>query len=85
MGVLTATFVDNILYVRLAGGRMRMHDVPVLVSFLGGLAVFGMSGMILGPAILAVTEALWRSGSGGWPVRKAPDDLGDPRDIRSVP
>jgi predicted PurR-regulated permease PerM len=58
LGVVTATFVDNILYARLAGGRMRLHNVPVLVSFLGGLAVFGMSGMILGPAILAVTEAL---------------------------
>ena len=25
VGLLTATFVDNILYARLAGGRMRMH------------------------------------------------------------
>ena len=58
LGVVTATFVDNILYARLAGGRMRMHNVPVLVSFLGGIAAFGMSGMILGPAILAVTEAI---------------------------
>lgn len=58
VGVVTATFVDNVLYARLAGGRMRMHNVPVLVSFLGGLVVFGMSGMILGPATLAITEAL---------------------------
>jgi predicted PurR-regulated permease PerM len=58
LGVVTATFVDNILYARLAGGRMRLHNVPVLVSFLGGIVVFGMSGMILGPAILAVTEAI---------------------------
>lgn len=63
VGVVTAVFVDNMLYARLAGDRMRMHNVPVLIAFLGGLAVFGMSGMILGPAILAVTEALlevWR-------------------------
>lgn len=58
VGVVTAVFVDNMLYARLAGDRMRMHNVPVLIAFLGGLAVFGMSGMILGPAILAVTEAL---------------------------
>jgi predicted PurR-regulated permease PerM len=58
VGVVTAVFVDNMLYARLAGGRMRMHNVPVLIAFLGGLAVFGMSGMILGPAILAVTESL---------------------------
>lgn len=63
VGVVTAVYVDNMLYAQLAGGRMRMHDVPVLIAFLGGLAVFGMSGVILGPAILAVTESLldlWR-------------------------
>lgn len=55
--------VDNIIYVRLAGERMRMHEVPAMIAFLGGLAVFGISGMILGPAIVAVTVALievWR-------------------------
>ena len=79
LGVVTATFVDNILYARLAGGRMRMHNVPVLVSFLGGLAVFGMSGMILGPAILAVTEALlevWKRRMAG---AKGPPQLSDAR------
>jgi predicted PurR-regulated permease PerM len=44
--------------VRLAGDRMRLHQAPALVAFLGGLAVFGVSGMILGPAILAVTVAV---------------------------
>lgn len=71
VGVVTAVYVDNLVYAQLAGDRMRMHNVPVLIAFLGGLAVFGMSGMILGPAILAVTEALlevWRrraANSGG--------------------
>jgi len=62
-GIVEFIIVDNIIYVRLAGERMRMHDVPMMVAFLGGIAVFGMSGMILGPAILAVTMALlelWR-------------------------
>ena len=42
---------------------MRMHNVPALISILGGLRLFGISGMILGPAIVAVTAALletWR-------------------------
>ena len=42
----------------IAGNRMRLHQVPALIAFLGGLAVFGASGMILGPAILAVTVAV---------------------------
>jgi predicted PurR-regulated permease PerM len=57
-GLLTFVIVDNALYARLAGERMRMHQVPALIAFLGGLAVFGISGVILGPAILAVTMAL---------------------------
>lgn len=63
VGLVTSTLVDNVLYAKLAGDRMRMHNVPVLIAFLGGLVVFGMSGMVLGPVILAVTEAmleLWR-------------------------
>lgn len=57
-GLLSFLIVDNVVYVRLAGGRMRMHPVPALVAFLGGLAVFGVSGMILGPCILAITVAV---------------------------
>lgn len=57
-GVAEWIMIDTILYTRLAGERMRMHDVPALIAFLGGLAVFGVSGMVLGPAIYAVTAAL---------------------------
>src|SRR5205085_12595272 len=49
---------DNFIYVRLAGDRMRLHQVPALLAFLGGPAVFGATGMILGPAVLAVAVAL---------------------------
>ena len=63
-GVVSWCITDNIIYVRIAGDRMRMHQVPALIAFLGGLAVFGMSGMIIGPAIAAATMAilaLWRN------------------------
>jgi len=57
-GVASSIVVDNIIYVRIAGDRMRLHQVPALLAFLGGLAVFGVSGMIIGPGILAVTVAV---------------------------
>jgi predicted PurR-regulated permease PerM len=57
-GIASSAIVDNIIYVRIAGDRMRLHQVPALLAFLGGLAVFGVSGMILGPGILAVTVAI---------------------------
>lgn len=62
-GIGSAIVVDNIIYFRLAGQRMHLHQVPALLAFLGGLAIFGTAGMILGPGILAVTVALldvWR-------------------------
>ncbi len=62
-GITNAILVDTLLYFRFVGQRMRMHSVLSLVGFFGGIAVFGLSGMILGPAIIAVTMALldvWR-------------------------
>lgn len=62
-GVATWALVDHLLYVRLVGGRMRLHPLLLLVAILGGLALFGASGLVLGPAVLAVTDALvdaWR-------------------------
>jgi predicted PurR-regulated permease PerM len=50
--------VDNYVYVWVAGNRMQLHQVPALIAFLGGLALFGTAGMILGPAVLAVTVGL---------------------------
>ncbi|QEG28373.1 putative inner membrane protein [Gemmata obscuriglobus] len=57
-GVGSSVLVDTLLYTWLAGGRMRLHPVPALLSFIGGLALFGASGIVLGPAILAVTVAV---------------------------
>jgi predicted PurR-regulated permease PerM len=57
-GVAFSVLVDNLLYIRIAGDRMRLHQVPALLGFLGGLAVFGVSGIILGPAIVAATAAV---------------------------
>lgn len=62
-GLVCFVFNDNLLFSRLAGDRMRMHPVATLVSFLGGIALFGTAGMVLGPATFAVTLAVievWR-------------------------
>ena len=45
------------------GGRARLHTVPVFIAIMGGLAMFGSAGMIVGPVILVVTVGLlhaWR-------------------------
>lgn len=62
-GGLVVAMIDNLLYPILVGKKLRLHTVPVFFSILGGLAVFGASGLILGPVILALTDAIveiWR-------------------------
>lgn len=62
-GTVVVGTIDNLLFPVLVGKRMRLHTVPVFVAIVGGLVVFGASGLVLGPVILAITDAvleLWR-------------------------
>ncbi|QEL15016.1 AI-2E family transporter [Limnoglobus roseus] len=62
-GLVMAGPVSNYVYAYFAGDRMKIHPVPALIAFIGGLAVFGVSGIVLGPCVLVVTVALldvWR-------------------------
>jgi predicted PurR-regulated permease PerM len=62
-GGLIVGGIDNILYPIFVGERLRLHTVPVFIAVVGGIFVFGASGVILGPIVLAVTFALidiWR-------------------------
>lgn len=58
-GVLVIGLVDNVLRPLLVGKDTRMPDYVVLVSTLGGLALFGLSGFIIGPVVAALFMALW--------------------------
>jgi predicted PurR-regulated permease PerM len=57
-GLLAVGTIDNILYPFLVGGRLRLHPVPTFFSIVGGISLFGPSGIILGPVTLAITIAL---------------------------
>ncbi len=59
IGGIVIALIGHFLYPFLVGQRLRLHPVLVFFAFLGGLAVFGTAGLILGPAILALTEALF--------------------------
>ncbi|MEO6030838.1 MAG: AI-2E family transporter, partial [Burkholderiaceae bacterium] len=58
-GVLVIGMVDNVLRPILVGKDTRMPDYVVLISTLGGLAVFGINGFIIGPLIAAMFIAVW--------------------------
>lgn len=57
-GSIMAGPLCNYVYAFAAGDRMRMHPVPTLLAYIGGLYTFGVSGMILGPCLLVMTKAL---------------------------
>lgn len=50
--------IDNVLRPLLVGRRAGLHELFIFFSVLGGLRVFGILGMVLGPVVLALTLAL---------------------------
>jgi predicted PurR-regulated permease PerM len=59
VGVAVVGLVDNILRPLLVGKDTQMPDYVVLMSTLGGIAVFGINGFVIGPAIAALFIAAW--------------------------
>lgn len=51
--------IDNFLRPRLVGKDSEMHDLMILLSTLGGIALFGIVGFIIGPILAALFVAIW--------------------------
>ena len=58
-GVLVIGMVDNVLRPILVGKDTKMPDYVVLVSTLGGMAIFGLNGFVIGPVIAAMFMSVW--------------------------
>ena len=59
VGVFVIGLVDNILRPLLVGKDTQMPDYIVLMSTIGGLALFGINGFVIGPVIAALFMAAW--------------------------
>jgi predicted PurR-regulated permease PerM len=59
VGVLGIGLVDNFLRPLLVGRDTSMPDYLILLSTLGGLAGFGLAGIVIGPIIAAFFLAVW--------------------------
>jgi len=57
-GTLVIGTVDNFLRPKLVGSRTKLHELFVFFAVLGGLKVFGVLGLVMGPVILAITISL---------------------------
>ncbi|MGD9774430.1 AI-2E family transporter [Diaphorobacter sp.] len=58
-GVGVIGLVDNLLRPLLVGKDTKMPDYVVLISTLGGMALFGLTGFVIGPVIAALFIATW--------------------------
>jgi predicted PurR-regulated permease PerM len=52
--------IDNVLRPRLVGRDTQMHDLLILFSTLGGILVFGVLGIIVGPILAALFVTIWQ-------------------------
>jgi predicted PurR-regulated permease PerM len=58
-GALVISLVDNFLRPWLVGKDIKMPSYIVLISTLGGLAVFGANGFVIGPLVAALFLVTW--------------------------
>ena len=65
-GIILASFcglivgsIDNVLRPRLVGQDVKMHQLLIFFSTLGGLLLFGAMGFILGPILAALFVTAW--------------------------
>lgn len=58
-GALVIGLVDNLLRPILVGKDTKLPDWMVLLTTLGGMALFGFNGFVIGPLIAALFVATW--------------------------
>ncbi|ODT90554.1 MAG: AI-2E family transporter [Sphingobium sp. SCN 64-10] len=86
-GLFVIGMVDNLLRPILVGRDARLPDYVVLISTLGGIELFGFSGIVIGPVIAALFLATWtivadmRAAASGGLAASAPDSVD--RDTRA--
>lgn len=53
-GILIISTIDNLLKPKIIGSRGNIHPVLVLIGVLGGISLFGLIGVVIGPLILGL-------------------------------
>jgi predicted PurR-regulated permease PerM len=56
LGIVSAA--DNVLRPMLLSGQVRMNGLVIFLSLLGGIGVFGMLGIVLGPVLVVTALGL---------------------------
>lgn len=71
LGVTIVASIDNFLRPVIMSGRAQMNGLLMFISLLGGVNVFGLLGLVLGPLVTAIVTGLVEAYA-------APEDLISP-------
>ena len=74
VGAIVIGSVDNLLRPILVGRDTRMPDYLILLATLGGLAGFGLAGIIIGPTIAAFFLSVWQMAEQEFNSAEVPQD-----------
>ena len=57
-GAVVISSIDNLLRPKLIKNQTKLHELFVFFAVLGGMSMFGLLGIVLGPVVLAITLGL---------------------------
>jgi predicted PurR-regulated permease PerM len=55
-GSLIISTIDNLIKPKIVGDRAKVHPLMILIGILGGIQLFGIPGILIGPMILAIFD-----------------------------
>ncbi len=59
-GMILTLIADNYVRPALIGGAVKLPFIWTLLGIFGGMETFGLLGLFLGPALMAVLMSIWR-------------------------
>ncbi len=88
LGIGVISTVDNVVRPLLLSGRAHMNGLVIFVSLLGGLRVFGLLGIVLGPIVvvtaISLVSSYVNSSPPSRPPRNAPSRSSEPNEVVEV-
>jgi predicted PurR-regulated permease PerM len=79
------SLIDNVLRPILLSGRTQMNGLLVFISLLGGMAAFGLIGLVLGPIVMATAISFIEAYATDRREREIYDDVHPANDRRTKP
>ncbi|MCU0641948.1 MAG: AI-2E family transporter [Candidatus Margulisbacteria bacterium] len=55
-GTFVISLIDNIIKPKIVGDRAKIHPLIILFGILGGIQLFGIAGILIGPLILTIFD-----------------------------